>query len=288
MANSWLRLWHDMPNDPKWRTIAKASQQPIPMVISVYVHLLVDASANATERGRTQPNAEDLASALDVETECVTSVLSAMDGRVIEAGRLSGWDRRQPEKEDGSADRARLWRKKQKEIKGQPNATERNRTPTNTDKDKDKDKIKTKAQAKDEPSLFMWPEWIEQDAVKDFEEMRRKKRAPLTDRARKNIVAELVRLEATGQHAEDVLNQSITNSWSGVFPLKNEGGGNGGVGSVFGNRGQQRTDGNIAAAKRAAAVIRGEDVDGAGGGAASERECGDVEAVCGTPGRVRG
>ncbi|ENW0797054.1 MULTISPECIES: hypothetical protein, partial [Escherichia] len=22
MANAWLRLWHDMPNDPKWRTIA--------------------------------------------------------------------------------------------------------------------------------------------------------------------------------------------------------------------------------------------------------------------------
>ncbi|EOJ9867040.1 hypothetical protein ACQP3L_37610, partial [Escherichia coli] len=21
MANAWLRLWHDMPNDPKWRTI---------------------------------------------------------------------------------------------------------------------------------------------------------------------------------------------------------------------------------------------------------------------------
>ncbi|WP_252180673.1 hypothetical protein, partial [Escherichia coli] len=22
MANAWLRLWHAMPNDPKWRTIA--------------------------------------------------------------------------------------------------------------------------------------------------------------------------------------------------------------------------------------------------------------------------
>ncbi|ENW8560590.1 hypothetical protein ACR6SH_005434, partial [Escherichia coli] len=25
MANAWLRLWHDMPNDPKWRTIARVS-----------------------------------------------------------------------------------------------------------------------------------------------------------------------------------------------------------------------------------------------------------------------
>ncbi|MGC6733048.1 hypothetical protein ACP0F4_25645, partial [Escherichia coli] len=22
MDNAWLRLWHDMPNDPKWRTIS--------------------------------------------------------------------------------------------------------------------------------------------------------------------------------------------------------------------------------------------------------------------------
>ena len=25
MANAWLRLWHDMPNDPKWRTIARVT-----------------------------------------------------------------------------------------------------------------------------------------------------------------------------------------------------------------------------------------------------------------------
>jgi hypothetical protein len=49
--------------------------------------------------------------------------------------------------------------------------------------------------------------------------MRRKKRAPLTDRARQNIVTKLVRLEKEGQRAEDVLNQSITNAWQDVFPL---------------------------------------------------------------------
>ncbi len=26
---SWLRLWHDMPTDPKWRVIAKRSGQSI-------------------------------------------------------------------------------------------------------------------------------------------------------------------------------------------------------------------------------------------------------------------
>jgi hypothetical protein len=83
-------------------------------------------------------------------------------------------------------------------------------------------KAKTKA-ASPKASLFMLPDWISSEVWKDFEEMRRKVKAPLTDRARKNIVADLIRIEATGQHAEDVLNQSITNSWRGVFPIKTDG-----------------------------------------------------------------
>ncbi|ENB5641076.1 hypothetical protein ABH220_005106, partial [Escherichia coli] len=72
MATSWLRLWHDMPNDPKWRTISRVSGQPIATVMAVYVHLLVSASRNVTtchdvsRRGHIDVTTEDLASALDV------------------------------------------------------------------------------------------------------------------------------------------------------------------------------------------------------------------------------
>ena len=52
MANAWLRLWHDMPNDPKWRTIARVSGQPIATVMAVYIHLLVSASRNVTHMSR--------------------------------------------------------------------------------------------------------------------------------------------------------------------------------------------------------------------------------------------
>lgn len=137
MANSWLRLWHDMPNDPKWRTIARVSKQSIPAVLSVYVHLLVIAS-NATERGRTQNVcSEDLASALDLDAEQIDAILAAMQGRVLDGDMVSGWAKRQVEREDGSAERAKRWREAQKEAKqAQANATERKRTP---DKDTDTD-----------------------------------------------------------------------------------------------------------------------------------------------------
>jgi hypothetical protein len=95
----WLRLWHDMPNDPKWRTIARMAGKPISLVLSVYVHLLVDASRNVT-RGHVDVTLEDLASALDVTEDDIRAVMDAMQGRVIDGGVLSGWDRRQPKRED--------------------------------------------------------------------------------------------------------------------------------------------------------------------------------------------
>lgn len=143
MANQWLRLWHDMPNDPKWRTIARVSKQRIGDVIAVYLHVLVDASANDRERGRTQSLCvEDVATALDMENEQVEAILSAMQGRVMDGDSVAGWSKRQPAREDGSAERAKAWRERQKTLperdRTQPNAIERQ------DKDKDKDKEEDK------------------------------------------------------------------------------------------------------------------------------------------------
>lgn len=126
-----------MPNDPKWRSIARASKQPISLVLSVYVHILVNAS-NAEERGKTKNlNNEDLASALDVETEQVDAVIQAMQGRVLDDCSVTGWEKRQPIKEDGAAERAKAWReaKKEKEEleRTLANATEQQDTDTDTD-----------------------------------------------------------------------------------------------------------------------------------------------------------
>ncbi|WP_053006655.1 hypothetical protein [Chromobacterium subtsugae] len=115
MSNQWLRLWHDMPNDPKWRTIARISGQPIALVQAVYLHLLVDASRNVT-RGHVTVTAEDLASALDVTDEDIEAVLAAMQGRVLDGLELSGWDKRQPKREDQGSDES-----------GAKSATERKR-----------------------------------------------------------------------------------------------------------------------------------------------------------------
>lgn len=95
----WLRLWHDMPNDPKWRTIARNCGEPVSLVIATYLHMLVDASRNVT-RGHVTVTTEDIASALDVTEKQISAIFSAMEGRVIDQGRLLGWEKRQPKRED--------------------------------------------------------------------------------------------------------------------------------------------------------------------------------------------
>lgn len=147
MSNQWLRLWHDLPTDPKWRTISRISKQPISLVISVYVTLLCDASQNVT-RGHADVTAEDIASQLDVTDDEIHSILDAMQDRVLEGKKLKGWDKRQPKKEDqgsesgarSAAERKRAQREREKNNQEfECHDTSRNVT---TDKDKDKDKKK--------------------------------------------------------------------------------------------------------------------------------------------------
>ncbi|WP_447908164.1 hypothetical protein [Serratia fonticola] len=146
MANSWLRLWHDMPNDPKWRTIAKVSGQPIALVQAVFLQLLVSASQNPVtdETGVTlhivTVTNEDISSALDVTEGDVASVTSAMQGRVLNGNTISGWNKRQanysaarnngkPAKSGAQRVREHRERRKQKELE-ERNVTVGNVTET--------------------------------------------------------------------------------------------------------------------------------------------------------------
>ena len=262
MSAQWLRLWHDMPTDPKWRTIARVSGQTISAVIATYIHLLVTAS-NASERGRThQANAEDLASALDMETSQIEAILTAMQGRVLDGDILTGWSSRQPEREDGSADRARKWREARKHAaprdfdsqgsqlvddeRTQANANERKRTQdTDTDTDTDiksitpltplgglsadetsqptRPKRQTKPKAAVDLTDGELPAWIPLDDWHAFVDHRRQIKKPATRRAQTMLIDELDRLRQRNQSPSAVLRQSVMRGWAGIFEVKGDG-----------------------------------------------------------------
>lgn len=126
--SQWVRLWEDMPTDPKWRVIARKSGQSIGNVMAVFNFMLVCA-ANATERGELVGwDDEDVGAALDVEGEQIAAIREAMQGKVLDGVKLKGWEKRQPQREDGAAERAKAWRERKKEP---ANATERTQTQPN-------------------------------------------------------------------------------------------------------------------------------------------------------------
>lgn len=60
------------------------------------------------------------------------------------------------------------------------------------------------------------------ECIKDFIKMRTAKKKPVTDRALKMLLDKLDSLETSNERKIKVLEQSILNSWQGIFPLKEE------------------------------------------------------------------
>lgn len=112
----WCRLWHDAPDDPKWRLIARKANVRVGDVWAVWTRMMVRASASS-ERGMISGWDDEVeAVALDFEPEDVTAIRESMQGRVLDGDRLSGWDKRQPKRErvDDSSDRVAAHRQRQK------------------------------------------------------------------------------------------------------------------------------------------------------------------------------
>lgn len=70
----------------------------------------------------------------------------------------------------------------------------------------------------------MLPDSIHPEVWKAFEAHRDKMRKPMTDRARVLILRELVKI---GGDSNAILDQSIRKGWQDVFPIKDNGAGNG-------------------------------------------------------------
>ena len=126
----WLRLYHDAATDPKWRVIARRSGQPVVAVMALWMLMLVKAS-ESEDRGRLGGwDDEDAAAALDMVPEQVCAIREAMQGKVLDGLRLTGWERRQPkrEREDNTAaERKRQQRERERSAESAQNSGDQNR-----------------------------------------------------------------------------------------------------------------------------------------------------------------
>lgn len=136
---SWFRTWHGLPCDPKLRNVAKRCTRSIPEVLAVYMALL-DYASQSDQRGSIEGiDLEDIEAMYDLDD--AASIFNAMEGKLHNGKLLTGWDKRQPEREDNSTSRVRKHReKKRRETQCNGDETQRNapeqiqsRTDTDTE-----------------------------------------------------------------------------------------------------------------------------------------------------------
>lgn len=100
--------------------------------------------------------------------------------------------------------------------------------PLRSQKQKQKQKQK---EAASQP--FVLPDWIPEEPWSGYVEMRNKKRAQMTDRARDLVIAELLKFKDAGHDISAVLNKSTKNNWTDVYEPKGAPPLNGATGNVF-------------------------------------------------------
>ncbi|MEZ0171042.1 hypothetical protein [Microvirga sp. TS319] len=134
MSNDWFRSWHGAPTDNKWLVIARKAGTS-PAVVSAIVWALLDHASQSDERGSIAGfDVETYAAFSGLEEAEIQSVIGALTHKDIIGpdGGFKNWNRRQPKREDGSADRSREWRDRRRA------GAERARTQANADERPDK------------------------------------------------------------------------------------------------------------------------------------------------------
>lgn len=139
----WFRSWHGAPTDPKWLGIARKAGVAPGIAVAV-AWALMDRASQADDRGSIAGyDADGLACFFGCDPEQVDAIVSAMEEKgVINDGRLTNWEKRQPKREDTSTQRVQAHRERNK-----PHA-KRSETQCNAP-DTDTDTERTDATASD-------------------------------------------------------------------------------------------------------------------------------------------
>ncbi len=117
MGMDWFRVYHGAISDDKWPLIARRSGQSVAVVVAVWLALL-DCASQAKDRGSILDfDVESMDAQLQVDDgtcQAVVDALSTGHKPRIAQGRIVNWEKRQPKREDGGAERAKQWRERKK------------------------------------------------------------------------------------------------------------------------------------------------------------------------------
>jgi hypothetical protein len=215
MTDGWIKL-HRKFIDWEWRQD--------PNMVSLFIHLLLEANHEPHRWMGIEINQGQLVTGrlkLSVDTgiteqtirTCLNKLKSTNEITIKSTNKYSiititKWDTYQGNKP-----------KSNQQTNQQTNQQLTNNQPTTNHKQEVK-KERSKEIKNKTYSEIVIPSDINPETWNAFIEMRKTMKKPMTDHA-KNLI--LLKLNTIGQDKNKVLNQSIENSWIGVFPIKDAG-----------------------------------------------------------------
>lgn len=199
MSNPWFRMYAEFANDPKVQMMSEAYQRRL------LILLCMRCNGNVTLQD------EQVAFQLRIETSewVKTKAEFIQRGFIDELNNVLNWDKRQY-RSDSSLERV----KRHREAKKTKDVTPCNVTVTPPDTEQNRAEAEKKNRLKNKLIL---PDWLPSEAWVDYLAMRIKIGKPATEKAISIAISKLNKLRGEGHDPSTVLENSIFNSYQGLF-----------------------------------------------------------------------
>lgn len=229
MSLPWFRMYAEFATDPVVQSLAFEDQRHYTMVLCMKCAGILDRNISPRSRNRIILRSLGLDSVAADEAK----------RRLMEVGLVNknwqpkGWEKRQF-KSDTSTERVHKSRKNKETGNVSEAVMERSEMPPETEADTESEGLLSSppppvlGSQEEEPHDLKelqagdLPEWLTIGQLNEYREHRKALKAKMTPLAERKLVNELARLREAGDDPAAVLNQSITNGWKGVFPLKRD------------------------------------------------------------------
>lgn len=193
----WFRFYNNAVNDPKVQSLPAEIFKAWVNILCLYSSQNEIKICNVSFLLRVT---EDVSK--DIINQLVEHDLLTKNGDFIKPKNWEKWQY----SSDNSTERVKKHRNKMKRYKAVTvTPPEQNRADTDTDTE----------QRKNKPDFL--PDFIDVKDWKDFEQMRRVIKKPMTDRARKLIINKLTGFKERGYDIKQILENSIANNWQDVY-----------------------------------------------------------------------
>ncbi len=228
----WFRVYHDIIDDPKILRLE-------PSLRWFYV-ALISVCSRCNPRG-SLPDVRSISLHLRLRLDRCERVVNELikhglidEDQTTKALAIHGWNNRQC-KSDDSYERVKRFRNVSSNDPGNVSETVCNGPPLSSPLNpplnnpplvsplvspREQNPPSSPPRGKFADLVFLLPEWIDPPDWADYVGMRKAIKKPMTPRACQLAIKTLERLRTEGHQPAAVLQQSILNSWQGLFPIR--------------------------------------------------------------------